>query len=217
MTNKSPFPASKAAEFQKKPSLLALAGETFATQFVALRDAAIPGILNQLAAISPANVCEANLRRAHEIYLLTAAVGILPNSIELADLRSIGEQCRAVGGPGVSVAQGLYQSFTGEALIENCDSTANRSTIGQAKIQGALMEVYPNPNPGGFVVQLPESYAEKDALLRITDAFGTEVQRLRTAGRTALEVNLASQPSGVYFVVLRNGADTSIRPVLVHH
>lgn len=79
------------------------------------------------------------------------------------------------------------------------------------------MEVYPNPNPGGFVIQLPESYAEKDALLRITDAFGTEVRSLCTAGRTVLEVNLMGQPSGVYFVALRDGASTSILPVLVQH
>lgn len=79
------------------------------------------------------------------------------------------------------------------------------------------MQVYPNPNLGGFVVQLPEGYAEKDALLRITDAFGTEVQHLRTAGRTVFEVNLMGRPSGVYFVALRDGADTSTRPVLVQH
>ena len=57
----------------------------------------------------------------------------------------------------------------------------------------------------------------KFVLKRAFDGGQQGHKSLRTAGRTTLEVNLMGQPSGVYFVVLRDGADTSTRPVLVQH
>jgi alpha-tubulin suppressor-like RCC1 family protein len=65
-------------------------------------------------------------------------------------------------------------------------------------IDEGSLQVFPNPSPGRFTVRSDGEQAD----LRIRNMIGQVVYRARTKGQ-AVEVDLASQPSGMYCVTLR--------------
>ncbi|MFN0175820.1 MAG: T9SS type A sorting domain-containing protein, partial [Saprospiraceae bacterium] len=178
------------------------AQETMCGQFESQRTAAIAGLLTQLASISPIIVCETNLRRVYEIYLLTVASDLGADSSQLAELETIAMQCPLGGGLGVSMAGALHQGLTG--ILPNqgtCDDIEERGTQKPSKSRSSLT-LYPNPNQGSFVVSIPKELTGKHTLLRILDAQGGLVKTIAVNEAHTVSLDLTSLPNGLYFLSL---------------
>ncbi|MFN0215159.1 MAG: T9SS type A sorting domain-containing protein [Saprospiraceae bacterium] len=199
-------------------SNLIVVQETVVGQFETQRLAAIPGLLAQVSSMSPANICETNLQRVYEIYLLTNASKIEADSSLLAELEAIAMQCPLQGGPGASIAGILYQSFTGILPVkESCEETAERSQRAKLETRSGLA-LYPNPNRGSFTVSIPDGFAGEQVLLKVRDGQGRFVRNISVQEKRTITLDLVDQPSGLYFISLTgNGMTTEVLPFIIQH
>jgi len=197
---------------------LVMAQDSIVGQFEAQRTAAILELLEQVAIVSPTNICETNLRRVYETYLLTYASKIEADSSLLAELETIATQCPLEGGPGVSIAGVLYQGFTGILPVQGgCESTAERAQLAKSKTRSGSA-LYPNPNQGNFTVRIPDGLAGQHALLQIRDAQGGFVKNIAVQGERTLTLDLMGQSNGLYFIaVTGNGMTTEALPIIIQH
>ena len=78
-------------------------------------------------------------------------------------------------------------------------------------------KIYPNPNPGSFVVEMDASTSEQ-LQLSVFDLMGRKVQRhaLRTqVGRNAIPVDMSEAAKGIYLLELKVGERQEVRRVIV--
>ena len=194
-----------------------LAQEAVCGEFETQRTMAIAGLLEQLTTINPENISEANLRRTYEIYLQTFASDLEAIGELLTELESVAIQCPLEGGPGVSVATSMYKGFTGLLPVQgSCGNIEGRGK--QNFLSSTVLSLYPNPNQGGFVVNIPIAEHGQHALLRILNAQGSLVQSIAVNGEQTVTFDLNYQPNGLYFVsLLGHGRTTKPLPFVIKH
>ncbi|MFN0175332.1 MAG: T9SS type A sorting domain-containing protein, partial [Saprospiraceae bacterium] len=186
--------------------------ESMCGQFESQRTTAIEGLLTQLASIAPSNICETNLQRVYEIYLLTVASDLGADSSQLAELETIAMQCPLEGGPGVAMAGSLHQGLTGILPTQGtCDDIEERGMQKPSKSRPSLT-LYPNPNQGNFVVNIPKELTGKYTLLRILDARGGLVKTIAVNEAHTVSLGMTGLPNGLYFLSLL-GNDTTAEPL----
>ena len=195
-----------------------MAQETALDEFKAQRATAISELLEQLILIAPTNICETNLRRAYEIYLLSVASDLEADSSQLSELETIAMQCPLEGGPGVSIAGLLYRGLTGILPAQGtCNGTGERGIQKGSKSHFSL-SLYPNPNLGNFVANIPERLAEQNTLLRILNAQGTLIKEIAVLGQREVAFNLIDQHNGLYFLsVIGNDMAIEVLPFIIQH
>ncbi len=74
-----------------------------------------------------------------------------------------------------------------------------------AGVDGTVIDVYPNPNEGQFMIGLPTVSTDTDALIRLIDTRGATVMELNTSlsgGQTSYPIDTYGLPKGVYHVSL---------------
>ena len=78
--------------------------------------------------------------------------------------------------------------------------------------------LYPNPNLGNFVANIPERLAEQNTLLRILNAQGTLIKEIAVLGQREVAFNLIDQHNGLYFLsVIGNDMAIEVLPFIIQH
>jgi len=98
-----------------------------------------------------------------------------------------------------------YDSFF--ACIKNGSVSTAVEEITKAEIN-----IYPNPSLGIFTVDLRNC---RDAKICVYDVLGNCLLEKSCKGETSQEINLSSQPRGIYFVELLSGEERVVRKVAV--
>lgn len=71
--------------------------------------------------------------------------------------------------------------------------------------------LYPNPTTGRFTIRFAEEL--KGVQIVLTDVNGRTIQQIKGNGYT-VGFDIANQPAGVYYVVIRNGKNSIIQKVV---
>ena len=81
------------------------------------------------------------------------------------------------------------------------------------KFEEAGIQLFPNPMNGNFRVEIPEDFSFDNTNLKIFDLTGKVVlERQLTSLKTQLK--MISNPNGMYFIRIQNGADTYLKKFL---
>ncbi len=100
-------------------------------------------------------------------------------------------------------ANGCMNMDTLSIMVEDC-------TTGIEQVFNNKVTIFPNPNNGSFVV----TTTENTSTILVTDILGNELVSINLNGTTT-NINLSTQPSGVYFIkVIANGAQTIKRIII---
>lgn len=84
----------------------------------------------------------------------------------------------------------------------------------QQKISESIL-VYPNPSNGQFTIALsPEIKLSEIAVYDLTGRVVLQIQGNELLGREALKLDLGAHHTGMYLLVLRNGADTYVQRIV---
>ena len=157
-----------------------------------------------LNSISPQAQWETNEKTLNEIFLNTAFVDQIPDSIEAAQIRQIAQQCAADGGPAVVRARAWHYSLTGERIEVTCGGVIERE-INDAPIQQVQILISPNPAQNRILVQLNRSVAP-NSRLEIFDATGKLQQVVEVPEHgTSTETSTVNLSNGIYFCRLNEG------------
>ncbi len=62
------------------------------------------------------------------------------------------------------------------------------------------IQVFPNPNSGDFVVNMPLNY--KDGILQITDVAGKNILKQNIINTNNLQIKLSNCNTGIYFITI---------------
>jgi len=82
-------------------------------------------------------------------------------------------------------------------------------------LQGSGISIFPNPSPGIFNIQGPDSYrSDVETSISIFNAFGEEVyiNELNLPAR----VDLSTQPGGIYFVRIETGNNVFFEKLVIN-
>lgn len=157
-----------------------------------------------LNSISPQAQWETNEKTLNEIFLNTAFVDQIPDSIEAAQIRQIAQQCAADGGPAVVRARVWHYSLTGERIEVTCDGVIEREAS-NAPIQQVHILISPNPAQNRILVQLNDSVAS-NSRLEIFDATGKLQQVVEVPEHgISTELSTVNLSNGIYFCRLKEG------------
>jgi PKD repeat protein len=106
-------------------------------------------------------------------------------------------------------AFGCINSETHMLNVVNC--------VGIGEREALSMELYPNPTNGLFTISLSaEQFNNAD--LRVVDALGKEVfsqRSLNVNGNYTVQVDLSSQPQGIYFVIVSGEEQNITKKIFV--
>lgn len=124
--------------------------------------------------------------------------------------------------PNVSLTdQGVYKCevtstlFNGSYINSNEVTVTVKNTLAVSNPDESLFltQVYPNPSNGEFIIELPENQKQDVTEVIIYNALGQKIIS-NTQSNKKFTLNLASQPSGAYFVHLIN-ADNHITKKII--
>jgi hypothetical protein len=115
-----------------------------------------------------------------------------------------GNKIFVAGGGSMAMVQGNAQNFY-SPNVEILDVP-----LAVADVDGSVsFDVFPNPSSGPITIVLPDAGAE----IRVLDAYGREVLKLKASGRAA-ELHL--NQSGVYLVQVLTPHGTATRKVVIN-
>lgn len=184
----------------------ALYAETYRAHCVGNLDA----LLLALAAVSPGNGYEQNLKTVLVLLATQAKTGNAWTAAELAVLNSIAAQCRYEGGLGVVMARGaLEQSdYDDEAL---CPGVEERSAVANALHSSSA------PNPADEYCQIRFGEA-LNGMLTVFNAQGNPVQTLVLSEASNCDLSTSTWPNGVYYATIRpeKGVPQTFRLRVLH-
>lgn len=125
------------------------------------------------------------------------------------------------GNQTTATATGLVNNGTYSVTITDangCTSIANVTVtiVGLDQIPNlSAFEVLPNPNAGTFQIQVTFTEA-KEATVRLTNVLGQVLKEYNYSDASfSIPVELSNQASGVYFVILQTGAQSTTKKVVV--
>ncbi len=174
--------------------------------------------------IVPGAAFESNEKTFNDIYLQSMLYqsGALTES-QIAELKSIGQQCTETGGLAVGMALGLLKECEKAELgicstepVDRAVPTAHTTSGGHGLMapgsSGGGAWLYPNPAASAFYVQLPD---EETGELTVADLTGKIIYRqaVNVAG-ALIEMDKQLTP-GVYLVRLNTSKGTSLAEKLV--
>jgi hypothetical protein len=79
---------------------------------------------------------------------------------------------------------------------------------------GHYFTIYPNPSNGRFTVSIPAE--EGASLLTVRNSLGQLVYSKQIKNHSGYEVDLSSQPGGIYFAELIQGNKRSVQKIILH-
>lgn len=176
--------------------------------------------------ITVTEIYEANEKGVNDLYLswLSTALGAL-DSIEMASLQSIAEQCPIEGGSAVYRARAFWAALTREYVTYN-DSLLcvpaelltvrpdNSVQLQTAKNEAGL-RIFPNPAQTEINIVWDAS-TEASGSLSVYDVFGRQVlQQVLSQGTNTHALNIRDLPDGLYFFRIRFQDWDAIRKIIV--
>ncbi len=115
-----------------------------------------------------------------------------------------------------SVGVGSYPIVYNYTDVNGCSGLANTSVqvnacVGIDEVSTEEFALFPNPSTGVFNLNLPEA----GSTVEVVDVLGNVIlaKNINTAGTTQLD--LSSQPNGVYFVRVTNGTSKEVKRVVI--
>jgi hypothetical protein len=88
-------------------------------------------------------------------------------------------------------------------------------TVDVEELDLGQMQIYPNPNNGVFILDLPDNLPNKSSLF-VIDVLGRTIYTGDlSAGNSHLNINLTNYPKGVYTVLLRAGTNTLTKRIII--
>lgn len=176
--------------------------------------------------ITVTEIYEANEKGVNDLYLswLSTALGAL-DSIEMASLQSIAEQCPIEGGSAVYRARAFWAALTREYVTYN-DSLLcvpaelltvrpdNSVQLQTAKNEAGL-RIFPNPAQTEINIVWDAS-TEASGSLAVYDVFGRQVLlRTLAAGTDVYNLKVAELPEGLYIFRIRFQSWDAVRKIVI--
>ena len=155
-------------------------------------------------ALSGNAVYENNEKEVNDIYLNTIALGNSAfDSIQIAQLQSIAEQCPLSGGSAVIVARNLLAAV--ETTVYNDDSlcqTALPNQGMQVSTESSAHEVliFPNPADQSIRIVFAEAPVAKGSIKCIGIDGVVKMKVPVQKGQVYYQIDTSTLPSGIYFV-----------------
>ena len=89
-------------------------------------------------------------------------------------------------------------------------------TLSSARVnRGLLLDVYPNPTKGSFIVDWTEKLEENQSL-NVVDIMGKVIYSTpQYLGK--MTIDLSNQPEGMYYLQFKTGAETLTKKIVVQH
>jgi hypothetical protein len=181
---------------------------------------------SQNDSIAVTEIYEINEKGVNEIYLswLSTTFGAL-DSVEMAALTAIAEQCPFEGGNAVYRARAFWAVLTQEyvtyndsllcAPLELLAVPQQTGTLFQSAHDERGLRIYPNPaqNEINITWNAPE---EVSGTLEVYDVFGRQMLRQTlAAGTNAYSLNSSALPEGLYIFRIRFQAWDAVRKIVI--
>ncbi len=174
--------------------------------------------MDMLSGIEPGNIYELNEKKVLNIFLHTIMLETRPDSSELQELLTIGNQCIYEGGPAVDDARHMYTGFTGVELPEvECERLAEREGRSQQEFSvQAGFAVYPNPANDYLIVQISATaFKEVDNYqLIISNSLGQPTLQAQVKTPES-RLSIGKLPVGAYHIRLENAGKVVFAQPLV--
>lgn len=190
--------------------------EAVTAQFAAHAASKLAEAWNMLPNIATSNAYEWNKKRVYEIHIGSRLFqSDTFTQAQIADLKTIGQQCIEDGGKAVLLARGLLGECDYADIretVEACYPPEEERAV-SAQSQKILAEVSVNPNPADDFVSLK---APRNGVLSIYTIEGKLRQQTSfSAGESQLPLNL---PSGLYFFhcQMENNAASVLKVAIQH-
>jgi hypothetical protein len=205
---------------------LAVENQDIAVQLLDFISDEAAKLRSQNDSIAVTEIYEANEKEVNDRYLswLSAAFGAL-DSIEMAALAAIAEQCPFEGGNAVYRARAFWAVLTQEyvtyndsllcAPLELLAVPQQTGTLFQSAHDERGLRIYPNPaqNEINITWNAPE---EVSGTLEVYDVFGRQMLRQTlAAGTNAYSLNSSALPEGLYIFRIRFQAWDAVRKIVI--
>lgn len=150
---------------------------------------------------------------------------VTANMSTLASSSSSGNQWYLNGNP-ISAATSQFYNVTQNGFytvcvtdVNGCSSCSvpyNFSTIGIQESQFIQdINIFPNPNPGKFNIQIEGKWKTQDAI-EIHNMLGESVFSTINVNRpTPNEIDLSSQPNGIYFIQIKSEKESFAQKIII--
>ncbi|MBX2927108.1 MAG: T9SS type A sorting domain-containing protein [Saprospiraceae bacterium] len=183
-------------------------------------------LLSQNDSIAVTEIYEINEKGVNDIYLhwLSTAFGAL-DSVEMAALTAIAEQCPFEGGNAVYRARAFLAALTQEFVSYNdsllCAPTelliihSESGALLQTAKDEVELRIFPNPAQNEISITWGTS-KEASGMLSVYDVFGRQVlQQVLGEGANTHTLNIRDLPDGLYFFRIRFQDWDAVRKIIV--
>jgi hypothetical protein len=105
------------------------------------------------------------------------------------------------------------------AIIPQITCSAATGIRDKGSVLAGNVMVVPNPAAGLFSLVFTLPKEEKEIAIRIYNAIGQQVteERIQNIGSHVIDIDLSTQPDGIYFTEISNGQQRTVKKVVIAH